>query len=68
MTADFGNFVTKTDKKQKTKDEMNPALKLLKHKKNWQSTDFACLSSEINYILTELTEFLQGHEEYQSGS
>ena len=33
MTADFGNFVTKTDKKQKTKDEMNPALKLLKHKK-----------------------------------
>ena len=26
MTADFGNFVTKTDKKQKTKDEMNPAL------------------------------------------
>ena len=35
MTADFGNFVTKTDKKQKTKDEMNPALKLLKHKKNW---------------------------------
>ena len=25
MTADFGNFVNKTDEKQKTKDEMNPA-------------------------------------------
>ena len=25
MTADFGNFVTKNDKKWKTKDEMNPA-------------------------------------------
>ena len=26
MTADFGNFIAKTDEKQKTKDEMNPAL------------------------------------------
>ena len=25
MTADFGNFVAKNDKKRKTKDEMNPA-------------------------------------------
>ena len=25
MTADFGNFVNKTDEKRKTKDEMNPA-------------------------------------------
>ena len=26
MTADFGNFVAKTDEKWKTKDEMNPAI------------------------------------------
>ena len=26
MTADFGNFVNKTDEKQKTKDDMNPAI------------------------------------------
>ena len=26
MTADFGNFIAKNDKKQKTKDEMNPAV------------------------------------------
>ena len=26
MTADFGNFVNKTDKKQKMKDGMNPAI------------------------------------------
>ena len=26
MTADFGNFVAKTDEKRKTKDEMNPAI------------------------------------------
>ena len=26
MTADFVNFVNKTDEKRKTKDEMNPAV------------------------------------------
>ena len=26
MIADFGNFINKTDKKRKMKDEMNPAL------------------------------------------
>ena len=26
MTADFGNFVAKTDEKQKSKDEMNPEI------------------------------------------
>ena len=33
MTADFGNFVAKTDEKQKTKDEMKQTMNT--QKKNW---------------------------------
>ena len=29
MTADFGNFVAKTDEKQKTKDEMKQTIKII---------------------------------------
>ena len=28
MTADFGNFIVKTDKKQKTKDEMKQTMEI----------------------------------------
>ena len=43
MTADFGNFVDKTDEKRKMKDEMNPAKvdhQMSKSLKNWFSPLF----------------------------
>ena len=54
MTADFGNFVDKTDEKRKTKDEMNLALdtcKYLQKKDVWPIDHLQLVQHPYDHIV-----------------
>ena len=57
MTADFGNFVAKTDEKRKSKDEMNRTLKFglsEKHTK-FEKIFLMVLTNQLIYLVNVKT-------------